>query len=201
MSTRAGGLLTLLWAVLCIGAGGVVVFEWLHPPRLKQPIAPPGQVASGIPEVTPSKGFAIPPVSQYSEIIERPLFLTDRRPVHEEAPPPEAPLPEPPKDEKLTLLGVVLAPDITMALVQDDKTGKVARLRIGEQVNGWQLQSVQINRISLSSGGAVLELPLERNKRRPPPRNRLQEVRRRVPPATNPAVRNPGGMPAKPLTQ
>lgn len=194
MSSRINGILTGALVLLCVGAAGVLTFEILHPPQLRSPGGPPGQPVQQS-DSEPFTGFNIAPLSQYGEIVERPLFLTNRRPP-EETPLEAPPAAEPPKEEQqLTLLGVVLTPEATMALVQDDKTGKVSRLRVGERINLWQLQAVQADRVSLSSGETVLELPLERNKK-PPSGNNPQQIRKRLQTANAPR-----GMPPRVVPQ
>lgn len=147
----------------CVLAAALLVVQWFHPPTLNESKALPKPESSDEFKLTPVEPFQVAPLNDYRDIIERPLFLADRRPP-EETPEQSTVSETPAADEDLVLLGVVLTPDANMALLQVDQGGQVARLRVGEKVKGWELQSVQANQVHLNNGEKELDLPLLRNQ-------------------------------------
>lgn len=85
--------------------------------------------------------------AQYMAILDRPLFAPDRRP----PPPPQPPAPPPPPDPlaDLALYGVYGSGEQGGILVKSD--GRLRRIRIGEGLGGWTVQSVQGRQVTLSS--------------------------------------------------
>lgn len=167
--------------VFCAFVAGLVAVEVLYPPQLAKPSELPRNTAPVIPEVQPLGGLNVASLDKYNEIIRRPLFLDTRRPPEDPPEDPPEPSPEPPSaDETFTLLGVVLTPEATMALLQDDKSGEIARVQVGEQVNGWHLKAVQANSVSLSKGDQAVDLPLVRDRSQPAPQARRQTPKDRL---------------------
>lgn len=153
-----------LLLVGCFLAASLLIVQWFNPPSPDENTPLPNKNVSDF-EIEPVQPFQVAPLNSYGNIIERPLFLTERRPPEEA--PEETPVSETPVgDEELVLLGVVLTPDANMALLQVDQRGQVARLRVGEKVNGWELQSVKANQVNLHNGEKELDLPLLRNNRK-----------------------------------
>jgi hypothetical protein len=183
-----GNAVTLGLAAFCAVMTGIVAVEWVNPPRLKGGSANSQSTqGAGDLEVKPVESFAIAPLSRYDEIIARPLFLASRRPAEVLDTVGQQ---KPGDDAVFSLLGVVMTPERMMALLQVDKSGKIARLRVGETVEGWQLESVQATSVLLRRGDVVKNLPLERNKKttarpgaRIPKVEKIQNVGGSVPPA------------------
>jgi general secretion pathway protein N len=111
--------------------------------------------------------FTIGPIGQYQETVQRPLFSSTRRPPpppEPEAPELDVPVPPEPKDERdYILLGVMLTPEATMALLKDDH-GNISRLRLGDKIDDWRLEQVNPENVVLRQGGRVKDLPLLRNQ-------------------------------------
>ena len=89
------------------------------------------------------------PLKQFSVTRERPIFLPSRRPP---PPPPSmvtvAKLPAPPKPKEpdqpqLSLVGTIASDSDSFGIFVDQATTAVLRLRIGEEFQGWKLQSVK----------------------------------------------------------
>ena len=110
-----------------------------------------------IPPATPSPHVERPlsanplwamPVKQFSVTRERPIFLPSRRPP---APPSSTETvakviaPPKPKDEQpqLSLVGTIAGDDDKFGIFVDHATKAVLRLRLGEEFQGWKLQSVK----------------------------------------------------------
>jgi hypothetical protein len=89
------------------------------------------------------------PLKQFSDTRERPIFSPSRRPP---PPPPSAavtvakvvvPKPKEPEQPQLSLVGTIASDEDKFGIFVDLATKNVLRLRVGEDFQGWQLQSVQ----------------------------------------------------------
>jgi hypothetical protein len=88
------------------------------------------------------------PLKQFSDTRERPIFSPSRRPP---PPPPSAvtvakvvvPRPKEPEKPQLSLVGTISSDEDKFGIFVDQATKNVLRLRVGEDFQGWQLQSVQ----------------------------------------------------------
>ena len=87
------------------------------------------------------------PVKQFSATRERPIFLPSRRPP---APPSTVtvakviapPKPKEPEQPQLSLVGTIASDEDKFGIFIDQATKAVLRLRLGEDFQGWRLQSV-----------------------------------------------------------
>ena len=135
-------------------------------------VANGGAMAPAIPAVTSSRpaepvtvGFRMPPLSQYGEVTERPLFSPDRRP-HQAAPQgAAAPLP-------FSLRGIVVQPKGHYALIEEGTPAVSRRVSEGETLGGGTVKEIQRDRIvlSLNGGETVIRLfePSTTNGKRSP---------------------------------
>ncbi|HXH03626.1 MAG TPA: hypothetical protein VNN09_09930, partial [Candidatus Competibacteraceae bacterium] len=155
-----------LWRVQLVAAlalGGLLAYELSHPPTLPPlPAGNPAPVAGGGALALPPLK-ELPPLSAYQEIVERPLFLPDRRPPAEEPPPPE-PVAE---EGEWLLQGVMITEDVTVALIQPQGgEGKTLLLRVGDNLDSWSVESIAADQVVLSrEDGESRTLPLLRNQR------------------------------------
>lgn len=158
------GLLLIVTSFL----GALLTGEWLH---LRQQRLHGGQNPSA-PAATPAEpelaadDFALPNISQYQQMVERPLFMESRRP--SQPAPPEPPAPpklEPPPPISFKLMGILATPQGKMALVADAK-GKYKRLKVRDALDGWQIVDIKPDRVLLDHGGNREDLALL--KKRPP---------------------------------
>ena len=89
---------------------------------------------------------------------DRPLFAPSRSkpppppPPEPERPPPEpkAPPPPPPEPLHFRLVGVVIDTSGGIALLKDEQSGEIHRVRQGEDVQGWTLKSVVARSVELT---------------------------------------------------
>jgi general secretion pathway protein N len=203
VSARTVGLL------LSLAMGGlaamVLVWQIRNPP---QPpvvrLAPPPE----LPAVAPLERFSLPPASDYGEVTARPLFIAERRP---EPPPPEEATPGIPvagSEQKPMLIGVLIAPGSTVALLRpEEPNAKVLRVKPGESVGDWRLETILPNRVVLRKGQAPRELLLERPKKPAKPKAPARLPGRPesqaappagAPPEPQPAAVPPAGAPPEP---
>lgn len=93
--------------------------------------------------------FALPPLEAFGDIVARPLFWASRRPIAEAS--AAAP-------SDLVLLGVLLAPNETVAIVRHGKPPRVDRIREGAVLEGWKFVEVALSRVLLERGATRVEL-------------------------------------------
>lgn len=154
--------ITVLLAMFCLAMAVVLALEWLNPPSRDKNFGvtpPPSQ--EPVLDIDASAILEVPLLSRYSEIVERPLFLSSRRPSEE----PEVIEPEIAQEEpQFTLLGVLLTPERVTALLKLGENGNIVRLALGETVKGWKLTTARANGITLRKSESVMDLPLLRNR-------------------------------------
>lgn len=108
------------------------------------------------------EGLALPAVSEFSETIERPLFMETRRP---SPPPPPGPPPrsEPPAPVSFQLMGVIESPKGRLALIAEAK-GKYRRLRLKDAIDGWEVTEIRDDRLFLEQGGLKQDIGLTKKR-------------------------------------
>ena len=164
--------LMLGWIALALM--GMLVLEWSDwspAPSMPsvEPSERPGQVdAADEPGLSE---MLLPPVSRddYVSVIERPLFLPDRRP------PPDEPDEEPTEDEvpadldRLDLSAVLITPSLVSAWVRSPTENELMHLRIGMELEGWTVDDIQRDKLVLKRQGETHELTLRDYENPPPP--------------------------------
>ncbi len=106
------------------------------------------------------------PLSQLSETRDRPIFSVSRRPP---APPAEAkpvtvrapPRPKVPERPQLSLVGTIASGEEGFGIFLDQTTKAALRLKVGEDHQGWKLQSIRGREVTLEKDQqtSVLRLP------------------------------------------
>jgi len=120
--------------------------------------------AGALPQPAPATPDRIGPLIRYAEAAARPLFTQDRRPRGFVASVPEGEG-EAAQSASLDfiLTGVLISPQVRLAIVQPSGGGEAQRVREGstpEGANGWRLLEVQPRRVIFegSSGQVTLDL-------------------------------------------
>jgi hypothetical protein len=139
-----------------------------------------GRGKLSVPAVIQTPGAQLPPpggnplwgipMSALSVTRERPIFSVTRRPP---APPPPpkplveapAPPPAPPEPPSLALLGTATGGTDNVAVIIDQTTKNLVRLRVGESVSGWFLRSLDSRTMTIEkdSRSVTLSLPVITN--------------------------------------
>ncbi len=177
-----GNRLTGALLILCLALGAVLAAE-VHfgvvdtspvPPRV--PVPPPDLDAAATPEPAP-----VPPLATLTETVDRPLFSPERRPSLETpevvmAAPVASAREEPPPS--LVLTAVVLEPGRRLALFRRGVGDTALRALEGERVEGWTVQSVREDGVTLERDGRVHEIDLRTFRPPPPPVALPRTVRR-----------------------
>ncbi len=124
--------------------------------------------------------------NSYTAIMNHPLFNESRLPEEE---PQESEITKLNTKQinasEFTLLGVVISPEETQALLQK-KDRSIERVSLGERIDGWELKSVEAASVVLVNAGKNIQLTLERTsqtktktrrkpKRRAPTRRQIDD--------------------------
>jgi general secretion pathway protein N len=128
----------------------------------------------------------LPPATAFAAVVQRPLFLPNRKPEPEIAPSPivaEVPAqPAAPLPLSATLVGVLMSPDGSSAILRLED-GKTATLREGGIIQGWTLKQIAPDRVSFLLGSTNLDLAFPTRQASPTagstPAQSVAAVRRR----------------------
>jgi len=165
----------LVLAVSLAGLAATLAKEMERAPDRGAPR--PAVTAGPVEEQVPAATFSLPALDQFKETLERPLFADNRRP-------PAVPEPrvadqtEAPKivasprhsTAGLVLSAIVMAGDDRVALLRARKSGAARRLRVGERIDGWRVESIAPGAVVLSLKDERKTLALRRFGPPPPPR-------------------------------
>lgn len=140
----ACALFALLLVALWAGAGRGVHWHDNASPAQLPPLraAPPG------PEV--------PPLQNFADVWERPLFSPDRKPIVGPADSGDGT-----NGNNLDLTGVILLPGLRMALLRDRATGRTLRVREGQSDGGATVIEVKPRSAVVEANGSRMELALK----------------------------------------
>jgi hypothetical protein len=105
---------------------------------------------------------APPAVPNYPEILRNPIFAPDHKPDASVEPPAGG-------MGDFTVLGIATASDGVATALVKTPGGTIARVRPGEDMNGWKLVDVQLNALTFEHNGERHILPLEKKPLPPPP--------------------------------
>ncbi len=144
-----------LAGVALVGLGILVDISESRGAEPAQPTAGEGLAAvtrSMPPSVLPARtvepaagGFRLPPMKEFGEVTERPLFSPDRR-VHQAARAAAAPPP-------FALRGIVFQPNARYALIEEGSPAVSKRLSEGQSIGGGTVKEILRDRIVLNMNG------------------------------------------------
>lgn len=90
--------------------------------------------------------FALPAASTYAQVEARPLFNEDRKPTPQDATEAKADAGPPPTPLNVTLTGVIVTPQVSIAMIRDNARNQSLSLKVGMPLEGeqagWTLVSV-----------------------------------------------------------
>ncbi|WP_257385679.1 hypothetical protein [Tahibacter caeni] len=145
MNARTARLITTGLAGACGVMALAGVLAWMGAGKgygwLPETEAPP---VTGVGRID-TEAVVMPPNSEFAEVRQRPIFNEDRKPTPivetaKDEPPPSVPL-------NITLTGVVLTPDVKLAMVRDNAKNEAVSLRIGMPLpgeqQGWTLTEIR----------------------------------------------------------
>jgi hypothetical protein len=134
---------------LAAGLAGILYFELATGPLFvpaEPQAAPTVDVLSDTASVVPAEK---PDISNFEEVISRPLFTQTRRPLAHTSESGAAP---PPETLNFDLLGVVISPVGRTALLRPKPSGELLRVVEGQTVAGWEVRAIKPTEIVLGRG-------------------------------------------------
>jgi general secretion pathway protein N len=147
----------LLLGVLCLALGVVIYYELGAAEDESATVPMPMVAGSTAPPLPPQPASTtLPPIESYSEVTHRPLFSPTRQP-----PPPETVKETQGNPNNFALLGIVISDGGRTALVEYGRPPALARLKEGQAVDGWTLQSILPDRVVLQHGATEHEVRLK----------------------------------------
>lgn len=145
------GWSVLLWIAALLGMGREV----------DEAIPAAAEVA--LPQARPAAPDRIGPLAQYAEAASRPLFTQDRRPRSFMATGPEGDNVATSQSLDFILTGVLISPQVQLAVLQPSGGGDAQRVRVGSSPEGgagWRLIEVQPRRAIFEGAGGQSALDL-----------------------------------------
>jgi len=157
MKFEIGNLQTRLLLSLCGLLTLIIVVEWLAPVRadsVDEGIV--DSVDAELPALTASN-YVHPHIDDFAMILERPVFMQDRR----LPPEPVAERVAAPTPIRLTLQGVALVAEAKVAVLRDAADQQLVQLTEGMSHNGWNLETVSAQSAVFRRGEELTELRLD----------------------------------------
>ncbi len=145
------GWSVLLWIAALLGMGREV----------DEAIPAAAEVA--LPQAGPAAPDRIGPLAQYAEAASRPLFTQDRRPRSFMATGPDGDNVATSQSLDFILTGVLISPQVQLAVLQPSGGGDAQRVRVGSSPEGgagWRLIEVQPRRAIFEGAGGQSALDL-----------------------------------------
>ena len=125
--------------------------------------------------------FAMPDRASLVVILERPVFSETRRPSTNAAGARAT-------QADFTLAGVIISQGERSVLVKPGNGGTIQRLKVGDDIAGWMLEEIALDRIKIRRGGVEAEMLIDYAA--PAPLIPRTESRKQKP-TVNPAVQKP----------
>lgn len=128
------------------------------------------------------------PVRAYKTTLTRPLFSPTRRPQSEQK---ESPIPVKKKakarnDDKVKLTAIIITPETKEAMLTEQRSRTVVRVKEGETFGEWTLTSIEEDKIVMSNGESSQEFHLHSYPPAPTPRRSSKKPIRGSAPARKP---------------
>ncbi len=108
----------------------------------------------------------LPPISYFSEIVQRPLFFEDRKPYiyiesKADSNTRRKNVVGKTRSNELLLSAVIITSDERIAIIQNGKDKKPQKMQLGDTVGGWTLTDVRPRSVKLMRGNEVRNLELD----------------------------------------
>ena len=151
---RQGLRLPRVLLLACAAMVGAIAAEWVLLAR--DPAIAAASQTLPAPTMAPAPPISLPPAATFAELSQRPLFSQSRRPE-----PPDRGRPGPPPARpNLALLGIVMSGNTHYALIRHGNPPKLEPLAEGQSIEGWQIQTIGNDHVTLTSGSASADFVL-----------------------------------------
>ena len=173
---------------LCLLLAVIILIEWVFLPSQPQLVNQrgSGEINTGTTKADYDSvsAFTLPPLTEFDSVKERPIFIEGRRPlppsqtvVQQEKPIPSRGGSRPPK---MDLSAILIINNEPMALLRNPPKGVSTRLKTGDEFQGWQVEKIAPDRVTLKQSGKSEEFLLRTFNKVPLPRVSKAKKQRRV---------------------
>lgn len=179
----------LVLIALYLGAAAWMAFEWQRPVPL--PEAPEGSAPANLPQPS-APTSQIGDIDAFTEFVERPLFVSGRKPPAEgadeatEDPNAANGKAEPGELADARLSAIIVDGDRLIAVVER-RNGGIDRLSVGGKLDNWAVEQINDDNVVLAANGRSQTLQVYRFDL-PPPRQRPRKQTRRQRPTPRPTT-------------
>lgn len=169
---------------LCVFLLLILSIEWLLADSPEQHVinSADEQQNQDLTETLPSLGNNKPALESYSDMVERPLFITGRRAAIESE--QDAKTEDAGKIDDVTLYGIYSIKDKTFALFsQKGGDSSYIKKTVDEEVSGWSINDIQSDRVTVEQSGQQQTLMLRKPKPKvaKKPKPPLRKPRKSIP--------------------
>lgn len=124
-----------------------------------------GKTSTMSEQTVDARAASLAPLSDYAEVVQRPLFMQDRRPfVPEQVAATNTPVKKAPVrrqgNDNFSLSAIIITDEKRIALIQSGRNKTLQKVAQGEQLEGWTVSDIQAGKISLKRGSETRELEL-----------------------------------------
>lgn len=154
MNAHLQSRLSLGLIAACVLFALLVFAFWMHVGRGYSWLPPNAEATPTLPKAgeLKSKPFSMPGFGIFAEITQRPLFAADRKPIPPDAAGAEPEKPEPPPVPlQVALTGVIITPELKLAMLHDNTTNQSVSLREGMPLpgnqSGWTLVEIHPRKV------------------------------------------------------
>ena len=148
--------------LICLILIGVMYYQFQYYPQLSINEATDSDTSISV-NGTNEISSRLKPIRNYSAVIQRPLFSTDRRPPHVESKTVVASFNAQELDD-LTLFGVVVSKDTTYAIIGNSQSGETEQIKKGRLYRGWRVEDIFSDSVKFVGKEAEYELFLSPNE-------------------------------------
>lgn len=140
MNLKMQARLTVVLAAACCVFGLLALLFWLGVGTGYGFLAPDANASHKLPSVSTieKQHFNMPEFAHFAEITQRPLLSEDRRPIPPDAEKSDDKPEAPPVPLQVQLTGVIITPNLKMALLKDKTNNKSVSLKEGMPLPGNQ---------------------------------------------------------------
>ncbi len=173
----------LVLGVLYLGAVAWMAFEWQRPVPL--PEQPEGNAPVNLPQPS-APTSQIGDIDAFTEFVERPLFVSGRKPPSEgadaatEDPNASRAAAEPGELADARLSAIIVDGDRLIALVER-RNGSIDRLSVGGKLDDWAVEQINDDNVVLAANGRSQTLQVYRFDLPPPKQRARKQMRPRRP--------------------
>jgi len=159
---RGGRVTRLILLLLNILLVGMIWLIWHGAPQAE--FSTEVSEVNAAPLALPAIPLRSLSITHYQELVTRPLFWSERRALESDS---SAAVTTGNQPLAFVLSGVVMSPQSNHALLSKTGSNEVVKVQPGDIVEGWQVESMTENSVSLTRGGERQKIELDDKRSKP----------------------------------